>query len=99
MAGAGGGPAEWGAGEVVNGGLGWAEGLGSADLDLLRRLLAGQSTARIARGLGISFDAANDRLQALLSKLGVRSKLEAVTMARRVAFPPSAPVRSWRAPP
>ncbi|MGH9267479.1 MAG: LuxR C-terminal-related transcriptional regulator [Acidimicrobiales bacterium] len=65
----------------MNGGLGWAEGLGSADLDLLRRLLAGQSTARIARGLGISFDAANDRLQALLSKLGVRSKLEAVTMA------------------
>jgi DNA-binding CsgD family transcriptional regulator len=50
-------------------------------LDVLRHLAAGHSTAAIAGKLGISLDTVRNHIRAILERLGVHSRLEAVIRA------------------
>jgi DNA-binding CsgD family transcriptional regulator len=43
----------------------------------------GASTAEVARQLGVAVNTARNHVQRVLEKLGARSKLEAVAIARR----------------
>lgn len=67
-----------------------AEGSGRADAqhhltqrerDTLDRLVRGQSTAVLAREMGVQYSTARTHIQNVLTKLGVHSKLEAVALA------------------
>lgn len=58
--------------------------------EVLERLVAGQSTAELARAMGVRYSTARTHIQNTLAKLGVHSKLEAVAFAvsnRVVAIP------------
>jgi len=46
-------------------------------------LADGASTAEVARRLGVAVNTARNHVQRVLEKLGARSKLEAVAIARR----------------
>lgn len=49
--------------------------------EVLERLVAGQSTAEVARAMGVRYSTARTHIQNTLTKLGVHSKLEAVAFA------------------
>lgn len=49
--------------------------------EVLRRLVRGQETARLAKEMGIRYSTARTHIQSILTKLGVHSKLEAVAFA------------------
>lgn len=49
--------------------------------EVLQRLVDGQSTADVARDMGVRYTTARTHIQNLLMKLGVHSKLEAVAFA------------------
>ncbi len=49
--------------------------------EVLERLVAGQTTADLARAMGVRYSTARTHIQNLLTKLGVHSKLEAVAFA------------------
>ncbi|MGQ0669963.1 MAG: response regulator [Actinomycetota bacterium] len=53
------------------------------ETEILRRLASGESTAAIAETLGISPLTVQSHVKSILAKLGVHSKIEAVTMAWR----------------
>jgi two-component system, NarL family, nitrate/nitrite response regulator NarL len=55
--------------------------LTSRERDVLTRLVRGESTASLARSIGIKQSTARTHVQNLLTKLGVHSKLEAVAFA------------------
>lgn len=57
--------------------------LSRRELDILRRLTAGQSTGAIALELGISVPTVRKHTQNILAKLGVHSKLQAAAYAVR----------------
>jgi two-component system nitrate/nitrite response regulator NarL len=61
--------------------------------EVLSRLVHGESTARIARAMGISQSTARTHIQSVLTKLGVHSRLEASSFAVRhnIVDPPKAP--------
>jgi DNA-binding NarL/FixJ family response regulator len=51
--------------------------------EVLTRLVQGQSTVAIAREMGVAYSTARTHIQNVLTKLGVHSKLAAVTYAVR----------------
>jgi DNA-binding NarL/FixJ family response regulator len=53
------------------------------EIEILRELAAGRSTSEIAEALFISPLTVRSHVKSILAKLGVRSKLEAVTVALR----------------
>jgi two-component system nitrate/nitrite response regulator NarL len=57
--------------------------LTSRELEVLRMVAGGASTAEVARGLGISTATVQSHVKNVLAKLGVHSKVEAVRMAWR----------------
>jgi DNA-binding NarL/FixJ family response regulator len=57
--------------------------LSPRETEVLRALVEGWSTARIAQTLGISTNTVRTHIQNLLGKLGVHSKLEATAIALR----------------
>ncbi len=67
--------------------------LTAREREVLERLVAGQSTADLARAMGVRYSTARTHIQNMLTKLGVHSKLEAVAFAVRngvVELPSSA---------
>jgi DNA-binding CsgD family transcriptional regulator len=63
------------------GGESW--GLSPRELEVLRRLAAGADTRDVAVQLGISHTTARNHAQSLLRKLGVHSRIEAISLAFR----------------
>jgi DNA-binding CsgD family transcriptional regulator len=55
-------------------------------LDVLRHLAAGHSTDRIARGLGIATETVRNHVRAILDKLDVHTRLEAVIRAHELGL-------------
>jgi two-component system, NarL family, nitrate/nitrite response regulator NarL len=55
--------------------------LTSREREVLERLVRGESTATLARGMDVSYHTARTHIQNVLAKLGVHSKLEAVAFA------------------
>lgn len=51
--------------------------------EALRRIAAGESTKEIARAMGVSQSTARTHVQNVLTKLGVRSRLQAVALVAR----------------
>jgi len=58
-----------------------AQGLTDREMDVLRQLASGRSTEQIADSLFISVLTVRSHVKSILAKLGVHSKLEAVTYA------------------
>lgn len=54
--------------------------LTSREREVLDRLVQGQDTASLARGMGVTYSTARTHIQSLITKLGVHSKLEAVAL-------------------
>jgi two-component system nitrate/nitrite response regulator NarL len=55
--------------------------LTAREREVLERLVRGESTADLARAMGVRYSTARTHIQNLLTKLGVHSKLEAVAFA------------------
>ena len=64
--------------------------LTARETQILRALAAGESTVHIATKLGISPLTVQSHVKSILAKLGVHSKIEAVTLAWRHGIAPSA---------
>jgi DNA-binding NarL/FixJ family response regulator len=60
-----------------------AEGLTAREQDVLVRMAAGLSNRGIAAELGIEYTTVRGHVQAILEKLGARSRFEAVARAYR----------------
>jgi len=60
-----------------------AYGLSEREIEVLRRLAAGQSTDDMAAAMGISVPTVRKHVQNVLGKLGVHSKLQAAALAVR----------------
>jgi DNA-binding NarL/FixJ family response regulator len=75
------------------------ERLTAREMDILRELAAGRGTGETAEVLGISPLTVQSHVKHILAKLGVHSKVEAVTLAWRegLAPIPSGPVGAARA--
>lgn len=56
------------------------------EMEILRALAAGESTTQVAASLGISALTVQSHVKSILAKLGVHSKIEAVTLAWRHGF-------------
>jgi DNA-binding NarL/FixJ family response regulator len=67
--------------------------LTSREREVLERLVAGQSTSLMAREMRVAYSTARTHIQNVLTKLGVHSKLAAVTMAARNRVGPYRPER------
>lgn len=67
--------------------------LTSREREVLERLVAGQSTSAMAREMRVAYSTARTHIQNVLTKLGVHSKLAAVTMAARNRVGPHRPER------
>ena len=63
--------------------------LTARETEILRALAAGESTGSIATALGISPLTVQSHVKSILAKLGVHSKIEAVTLAWRNGIPPA----------
>jgi DNA-binding NarL/FixJ family response regulator len=63
--------------------------LTARETEILRALAAGDATAAIAKDLGISPLTVQSHVKSILSKLGVHSKIEAVTLAWRHGLAPA----------
>jgi two-component system nitrate/nitrite response regulator NarL len=63
--------------------------LTARETEILRALAAGDSIAEIAEALGISALTVQSHVKNILAKLGVHSRLEAVTLAWRHGFAPT----------
>ena len=63
--------------------------LTARETEILRELAAGESTASIAAMLGISPLTVQSHVKSILAKLGVHSKIEAVTLAWRHGIAPA----------
>ena len=61
--------------------------------EVLERLVAGQTTSVMAREMRVAYSTARTHIQNVLTKLGVHSKLAAVTMAARNGVMPARPER------
>jgi DNA-binding CsgD family transcriptional regulator len=59
------------------------EALTAREIEILRLIAQGRDTQAIADGLVISSNTVRTHLQNIFAKLGVHSKLEAVTLASR----------------
>jgi two-component system, NarL family, nitrate/nitrite response regulator NarL len=70
--------------------------LTAREMDCLRLLAAGLDTTQMARRLGVSITTVRSHVQAVLTKLGARTRLEAASMAIRYGLvrvePPAAPL-------
>lgn len=78
-------------GRRTSGGVGGAQ-LSGRELEVLELLMAGIGTRAIAERLFLSHHTVRNHAQSILRKLGVHSRLEAVSVARREGFqPPNAP--------
>jgi two-component system, NarL family, nitrate/nitrite response regulator NarL len=62
--------------------------LTSREREVLERLVAGQTTSVMAREMRVAYSTARTHIQNVLTKLGVHSKLAAVTMAARNGVTP-----------
>jgi two-component system nitrate/nitrite response regulator NarL len=67
--------------------------LTSREREVLERLVAGQTTSVMAREMRVAYSTARTHIQNVLTKLGVHSKLAAVTMAARNGVTPLRPER------
>jgi two-component system nitrate/nitrite response regulator NarL len=56
-------------------------GLTPREMEVLSRLVLGEGTAAVARGMGVSYATARTHIQHVLEKLGVHSRLAAVAAA------------------
>jgi two-component system nitrate/nitrite response regulator NarL len=63
--------------------------LTARETEILQALAAGDSTPAIAERLGISPLTVQSHVKSILSKLGVHSKIEAVTLAWRHGLAPA----------
>ena len=61
-------------------------GLSARELDVLRRMAAGQSTSTIAEELGLSLHTTRNHVRNLMFKLGAHSRLDAVVSAARAGL-------------
>jgi len=59
------------------------------ETEILRYLAAGETTTQVARHLGISALTVQSHVKSILAKLGVHSKIEAVTLAWRLGLAPT----------
>jgi DNA-binding NarL/FixJ family response regulator len=59
------------------------------ETQVLQALAAGQTAAQIAASLGISASTVQSHVKSILAKLGVHSKIEAVTLAWRLGLAPT----------
>ena len=59
------------------------------ETEILRELAAGETTTKIADQLGISALTVQSHVKSILAKLGVHSKIEAVTLAWRFGLAPT----------
>lgn len=60
------------------------ESLTPREIEVLQIMAAGPSTARLAHSLGVTALTARTHIKSILRKLGAHSRLEAVTVARRL---------------
>jgi len=67
--------------------------LTSREREVLERLVAGQTTSVMAREMRVAYSTARTHIQNVLTKLGVHSKLGAVTLAARNGVLPIRPDR------
>jgi DNA-binding NarL/FixJ family response regulator len=58
------------------------------ETEILRSLAGGETTTQVAEGLGISALTVQSHVKSILAKLGVHSKIEAVTLAWRYGLAP-----------
>ncbi|MDP9073926.1 MAG: helix-turn-helix transcriptional regulator [Actinomycetota bacterium] len=61
----------------------WADGLTTRDLDVLRLLADGRTTADIARALAYSESTVKQLVHAILRSIGARNRAHAVALAIR----------------
>jgi two-component system, NarL family, nitrate/nitrite response regulator NarL len=61
--------------------------LTSREREALRRIAAGESTKEVARAMHVSESTARTHVQNVLTKLGVRSRLQAAALVAREGFP------------
>jgi DNA-binding NarL/FixJ family response regulator len=59
------------------------------ETEILRALAAGETTSQVAEQLGISALTVQSHVKSILAKLGVHSKIEAVTLAWRFGLAPT----------
>jgi NarL family two-component system response regulator LiaR len=59
------------------------------ETEILRDLAAGETTTQVAKHLGISALTVQSHVKSILAKLGVHSKIEAVTLAWRLGLAPT----------
>jgi DNA-binding NarL/FixJ family response regulator len=59
------------------------------ETEILRDLAAGETTTQVAKHLGISALTVQSHVKSILAKLGVHSKIEAVTVAWRLGLAPT----------
>jgi two-component system nitrate/nitrite response regulator NarL len=59
------------------------------ETEILRSLAAGRTTTQVAEHLGISALTVQSHVKSILAKLGVHSKIEAVTLAWRYGLAPT----------
>jgi DNA-binding NarL/FixJ family response regulator len=59
------------------------------ETQILRYLAAGETTTQVAGHLGISALTVQSHVKSILAKLGVHSKIEAVTLAWRLGLAPT----------
>jgi DNA-binding NarL/FixJ family response regulator len=59
------------------------------ETEILRYLAAGETTTQVAGHLGISALTVQSHVKSILAKLGVHSKIEAVTLAWRLGLAPT----------
>jgi DNA-binding NarL/FixJ family response regulator len=64
----------------------WAAGLSPREIEVLRCLGRGLDAARVTEHLGISLYTTRDHIRSILSKLDVRTQLEAVVTADRLGI-------------
>jgi DNA-binding NarL/FixJ family response regulator len=62
------------------------ETLTPREIEVLRRIVAGQDTARMAREMNIATSTLRSYIKNILAKLGAHSRLEAAAIARRAAY-------------
>jgi two-component system nitrate/nitrite response regulator NarL len=66
------------------------------EAQVLRRIVAGQSTGQMAREMDLAISTLRSYIKSILAKLGAHSRLQAAAIASRAGQPPAIALRSGR---